>query len=273
MAGTADFPADANQITQLDINIISVADDNEIIYSQTITDINGYLNAAEKKFSYTHKIPKGTPGAINLLKLDFVNSRFIVNAKNVDLTGLGGTVKLELVMPEIGAIISGEADETIVNGRKRIPTRLMRMYQDTLIVTRATAKHNTSPLSDSLSVKGEIAIEDINNTDMNEPNLAAMDVNFIWGDQTFTVRDCNFVAAKTGHKYTCKKIQSDANEGVVTAKFDLDKCTFTLSIKEVNNINTLPDYPDVNFGMNYGIGDSNDFDETADVNLVTRRSY
>jgi hypothetical protein len=35
----------------------------------------------------------------------------------------------------------------------------------------------------------------------------------------------------------------------------------------------LPDYPDVNFGMNYGIGDANDFNETADVNLVTRRSY
>jgi hypothetical protein len=29
----------------------------------------------------------------------------------------------------------------------------------------------------------------------------------------------------------------------------------------------------VNFGMNYGIGDANDFNETADVNLVTRRSY
>jgi hypothetical protein len=273
LAGTADFPTDANQITQLDINIISVADDNEIIYYETITDINAYLNDAENKFSYKHKITKGTAGAIYKLTLDLVKNTFSLMAKNVDLTGLGAPVKLELVMPEIGAIITGEADETIVNGRKRIQTRLMRMYQDTLVVTKAKAKHSTKQLSDKLSIKGEIAVEDINNTDMNEPNLAARDVNFIWGDQTFTLLAGDFVAYKTGHKYKCKKVPSDADEGVVTAKFDLDKCKFTLSIKEVNNINTLPDYPDVNFGMNYGIGDANDFNETADVNLVTRRSY
>jgi hypothetical protein len=273
LAGTADFPTDANQITQLDINIISVADDNEIIYYETITDINAYLNDAENKFSYKHKITKGTAGAIYKLTLDLVKNTFSLMAKNVDLTGLGAPVKLELVMPEIGAIITGEADETIVNGRKRIQTRLMRMYQDTLVVTKAKAKHSTKQLSDKLSIKGEIAVEDINNTDMNEPNLAARDVNFIWGDQTFTLLAGDFVAYKTGHKYKCKKVPSDADEGVVTAKFDLDKCKFTLSIKEVNNINTLPDYPDVNFGMNYGIGDANDFNETADVNLVTHRSY
>ncbi len=272
LAGTADFPVDANQITQLDVNIISV-DDNEIIYNQSITDINAYLNDAENKFSYTHKITSGTAGAIYRLKLDFVNSKFLIYAKKVDLTGLGGNVKLELVMPEIGAIIYGEANETIVNGRKRIHTRLMRMYQDTLVVTKARAIHRTTASSDSLSVKGEIAVEDINNTDMNEPNLAVLDVNFVWGDQTFTVSDGNLVAYKTGHRYKCSKIQSDANDGVVTAKFDLDKCTFTLSVKEVNNINTLPDYPDVNFSINYGIGDANDFNETADVNLATRRSY
>jgi hypothetical protein len=273
LAGTADFPIDANQITQLDINIISVADDNEIIYNQSITDINAYLNAAGNKFSYTHKITKGTAGEIYRLKLDFVNSKFLIYAKKVDLTGLSGNVKLELVMPEIGAVIYGEANETIVNGRKRIPTRLMRMYNDTLIVTKAKATHRTTASSDSLSVKGEIAVEDINNTDMNEPNLVARDVNFIWGDQTFTLREDDFVAYKTGHRYKAKKLQSDANDGVITAKFDLDKCKFTLSVKEVNNIYALPDHPDVNFSINYGIGDDNDFSETADVNLVTRRSY
>jgi hypothetical protein len=273
LAGTADFPTDANQITQLDINIISVADDNEIIYSQTITDINASLNDAENKISYTHKITKGTAGAIYRLKLDFVNSKFSIYAKNVDLTGLGSPVKLELVMPEIGAIITGEANETIANGRKRIHSRLMRMYQDTLVVTKARARHTTRVMSDSLSVKGEIAVEDINNTDMNEPNLAVLDVNFIWGDQTFTLLAGDLVAYKTGHKYKCRKVPSDANEGVITATFDLDKCTFNLSIKEVNNLYALPDYPDVNFCMNYGIGDANNFNETADVNLVTRRSY
>ena len=172
-----------------------------------------------------------------------------------------------------GILRWGDANEAIVNAKKLVPTRLMRMYQDTLIVTKAKARHSTSPLSDSLSIKGEIAVEDINNIDMNEPNLAAMDVNFVWGDHVFSVLSYDFVAAGTGHKYTCKNVQSDANDGVVTAKFDLDKCKFTLSVKEANNLYALSDYPDVNFSMNYGIGDANDFNETADVNLVTKRSY
>jgi glucuronoarabinoxylan endo-1,4-beta-xylanase len=264
---TDDFDPGLDVISQFDVNIIS--SDGNLIYSEA-NDFT-VLSSTTDKVRYSHKIKKGGTGAITSLKFDFNKQTFALKAKNIDLTGLACPFQLNIRLGDY--LLSGEADETIVNGRKRIQTRLMRMYQDTLVVTKAKAKHSTKQLSDKLSIKGEIAVEDINNTDMNEPNLAARDVNFIWGDQTFTLLAGDFVAYKTGHKYKCKKVPSDADEGVVTAKFDLDKCKFTLSIKEVNNINALPDYPDVNFGMNYGIGDANDFNETADVNLVTRRSY
>ncbi|MGA2092599.1 MAG: hypothetical protein ABSH16_04215 [Sedimentisphaerales bacterium] len=272
-SGTAVFPTSREDINHIDVNIIS--EDGNVIYNETI-DFNDHNDVVLKhgKYSYSHKITKTDPnGAITSLKMDFTKdpNTFAIKATNINLTGLACPVQLELIIGD--NIFLGEANEAIVNGKKLIPTRLMRMYQDTLLVTKAKAKHSTKPLSDSLSVTGEIAIEDINNTDMNKPNLAVRDVNFIWGDQTFAVHDGNFVAAKTGHKYTCKKIASDVNVGLVAATFDLDKCTFTMSVKGANNLETLPDYPDVNFSINYGIGDANDFNETADVNLVTRRSY
>ena len=77
-------------------------------------------------------------------------------------------LRLEITMGNY--TLSGDANEAIVNGKKSIPTRLMRTYQDTLIVTKASVKNSTTPSSDSLSVKGDIAVADMN-VDANEPNL------------------------------------------------------------------------------------------------------
>jgi hypothetical protein len=275
ISGTADFPPDANLATQIEVNIISVTDaGNDVVYLETIEDFNGYLNSNGNKINYSYKVPKFHAGAITSLKIDYTKNpkTFSLTASKVDLTGLGGDMRLEFLMSS--CTITGDANEAIVNKKKLIPTRLMRMYDDTLLVTKAKATHKTTKaLSDTLSVTGEIAIEDINNTNMDEPNLVLRDVNFIWGDQTFSVPDHNFVAAKTGHKYTVKKAVSDVNAGLVSATIDFDKCVFTFSVKDANNLQALPDYTDVTFGINYGIGDANDFSETADVNLVTRRSF
>jgi hypothetical protein len=129
----------------------------------------------------------------------------------------------------------------------------MRMYKDTLIVTKAKVKNSTSALSDSLSVSGEIAVEDIAGS-----NLASQDVNVIWGAQTFTIPSSSF-AAKTGHSYKCSKVPVDSN-GLVTATIDLDKCTFAVSIAKAN-INAVSG--DVVFGLRFA-----DFNETDGVNLV-----
>ena len=83
--------------------------------------------------------------------------------------------------------LTGDVNEAIVNGKsKLIPTRLMRMYDDTLVVTRASAKHSTKPFSDSMSAKGDLAVADI------DVNLCNEDVNFIWGEQVFNIPQGRF---------------------------------------------------------------------------------
>ncbi|MGA2093738.1 MAG: glycoside hydrolase family 30 beta sandwich domain-containing protein [Sedimentisphaerales bacterium] len=173
---TDDFDPVLNDISQFDVNIISA--DGNLIYSE----VNDFTvrNSTAGKFQYTHKIPKGGEGAITSLKFDFNKQTFALKTRNIDLTGLACPFHLNVRLGNYW--LSGEVNEPIVNGSKKlIPTRLMRMYQDTLVVTSAKAKHSTKASSDSLSVKGEIAVADMN-LDSNEPNLATKQVVITWGD-------------------------------------------------------------------------------------------
>ena len=133
-----------------------------------------------------------------------------------------------------------------MNGTKTtIPTRLMRMYRDTLIVPpgKTKVKSSAKASSDSLSVTGEIAVEDINATD---PNLYGEPVVISWSSaddtnaQTFTIPMHSFKIPKTGHSY---KLNSKVTPTVapvaepnakVSGTIDLDKCTFTLSITKAD---------------------------------------
>jgi hypothetical protein len=269
----AHITPDFNVVDSLEVSIISLKNpDSNLIYTQTIPfSMSQVVNG---KYAYTYKIPKGGAGAITSLKFDFNKNTFAIQTKNIDLTGLGAPLQLTITMGPY--TLTGTASETIINGSKKlVPTRLMRMFQDTIVVTKAKAKHNsTTALSDSLSVKGEIAVKDIINTDLEEPNLVNVDVNIVWGDQTFTVPKHNFIAAKTGHSYKLNKYATgaanDCNEGQVTAKIDLDKSTFTVSVKNADGLDAGLDDSIVPFGINFG---DDDFNEAADVNLVTRRSH
>ena len=170
--------------------------------------------------------------------------------------------------------LTGTASETIINGsRKLIPTRLMRMFENTLVVTKAKVKHSTTALSDSLSVKGEIAVADIINNDMEEPNLVTVDVNVVWGDHTFTIPAGSFVAAKTGHSYKCSKVLMDVNDcntGLVTANINLDKCTFKVSVKKADGLDIGLNNGIVSFDINFN---NDGFNEAVNVYVVTGRSY
>jgi O-glycosyl hydrolase len=256
------FPLVLDDINQFDVNIISA--DGNVIYAESNTfDV---CDVVRGKFKYTHKIPRGGEGAITSLKFDFNKQTFSIKAKNIALTGLACPFQLNITLG--GYLLTSDVSEAVVNGSKKlIPTRLMRQYKDTLVVTKAKARHSsTKPFSDSLSIKGDIAVVEINDLNMNEPNLAVEDVNIIWGDQTFALLAGDLVAYKTGHRYKCSKVPSDANDGLITAKIDLDKSTFSISVKYADSLYVGPD--DVNVDINF-----TDFNETADVNLVTGRSY
>jgi len=250
ISGTfTNFP-DYNGITEIDVSITSLTDE-EVIYSETL-DCNS-SDIASGKLKYSYKIPKGGDGAITSFTIDFNKKTIALKSKSVDLTGLASPLKLDIACGYY--TLTGEVNEAVINSKKSIPTRLMRTYRDTLVVTKAKAKNSTTALSDTFSVSGEIAVDG----DVEDSNLADQEVNIVWGDQTFTIPAGSLVAAKTGNSYKCSKVTVSGEFGQVTAKFNLDKCTFTVSMKGADLDVTSGD---VAFGINF-----TDFDETADLTL------
>jgi len=263
-SGTISLPADCNDIHSVEVNITSVTDGN-VIYTETLGDFNPTLVNSKGKYTHQAKVSKGRPGKITSLTLDFRKRTFAIKANNLDLTGLACPVQLGFNMG--GYEVSGIADETVVNGSaKLIPVRLMRLYKDTLIVTKAKVKNIAKQSSDSLSVSGNIAVADMN-LDTSEPNLVNEDVVITWGDvndtntQTFTIPAGSFKTSRKGHLYNCSKINpvitpvENANT-MVTASIDLDNCTFTVSIIKAD-ISVVSG--NAKFGLSFA-----DFDETDD---------
>jgi len=154
--------------------------------------------------------------------------------------------------------------------RRYLPV-LCGCIKDTLIVPagKTKVKSSAKASSDSLSVTGEIAVQDINTT---QPNLNNIPVVITWGDkndandvQTFTIPINSFKVPKTGHLYKLNKnVEPNVApiaepNAIVNGTIDLDKCTFALSITKAD-INTVSG--DAKFGIAFG-----DFNETADVTL------
>ncbi|MGD0596362.1 MAG: cellulase family glycosylhydrolase [Sedimentisphaerales bacterium] len=260
LSGTfSNIPIDFSQATSIDVNITSSTNGNQVYY-ESINCNSSRVKGG--KFGYTYKIPQNHRGAITALTIDPIRRTFAITAKNVDLTGLSCPVHLELAMGYY--TLTGDVNETIVNGKSvLIPTRLMRMYDDTLITSNASAKHGTRPFSDSFSAKGYLAVQSIG------VNLHNEDVNFIWGNKVFRVPQGKFTASRTGHLYKCSKVVADTsngNAGLVTASIDIDNATFAVSVSAADSLDVTSDY--IAFGVNFG-----DFNEVDDVNRVTKRSY
>ena len=153
---------------------------------------------------------------------DTKTTKFSFTAKNVDLSGLGCPLTIEI---EIGDYIAEtEVDEVIVNGPKKpIPIKLMMgvknaLRVDSYKVTRGKKKPNT----DQLSVKGGFAVEDTG------VNLAAVDFVVGLAGQTFTIPAGSFTA-KNG-VFTCKNVKLSGGE-IANTSFNLNTCSFTLTIK------------------------------------------
>jgi len=245
----SNIPIDFSETASIDVNITSSTDGGKIYYESIVCNPS---RVKGDKFGY-----KNQPGAITSLTIDPAKRKFTIAAKNVDLTGLACPVHLEMAMGYY--TLTGDVNEVIVNGKNAlIPTRLMRMYDDKLIVSDAVAKHGTKPSSDSLSVKGYLAVEDIS------VNLCNEDVNFIWGDHVFRVPQGKFTAPK-GHLYKCSKVVADTsngNAGVVTASIDIDNATFSVSVSAADSLDVTSNH--IPFRVNFA-----DFNEVA----VTERSH
>jgi hypothetical protein len=265
-SGTLNLPDNVNDINSV-VVVITSTTDGEVIYPETLEFDPTVVNKTGK-YKY-----KGVAGNITSMTLDFRQGKFAIAAKNLDLTGLACPFELKFTLGSNE--IKGNVDETVVNGlTKTIPTRLMRMYKDTLVVTpgKTKVKSLAKPSSDSLSIAGEIAVRDINAT---QPNLHNMPVVITWGDndannvQTFTILADSFKEPTTGRSY---KLNSKINptitpvpdsNTIVSGTIDLDKCTFALSI-------TKADLDTVSGAATFGIAFA-DFNEVNDVNLAWKK--
>jgi len=240
-SGNIVLPDDCNDVTEVVVTLTN--DDDEVIYTETLADFNASVVNSTGKYKYSAKAIKGQAGNITSLKLDFTKGTFLVQAKNINLKGLTAPFELKFGVGTLEQ--KADVDESIINGAsKRIPTRLMRQYDDKLVVTKAVAKHKTTALTDTLNLRGEIAVWDMN-LEANEPNLVNEDVTLTWGDindantRTFIIPAGSFKASKKGHVYKCAKVECDANDGneaFVTATFDLDKCTFFANINKAEDV-------------------------------------
>jgi hypothetical protein len=260
-SGTVVLP-DVNHISDISTVVVTITSttDDYVVYTETLTDFDA--TAVKSKHKYTHK---GQAGKITSVTLDFRKGTFAIAAKNIGLTGLACPFEIKFTMGSNE--LKGNAYEDKVNGTKTIPTRLMRMYKDTLVVTKAKPKASTKASSDSLSVTGEIA--DSNTT---QPNLNNVPVVITWGDrndannvQTFTIPINSFKIPTTGHLYKLNKNITPIVTPVedpntkVSGTIDLDKCTFALSITKAD-LTTVSG--EAKFGISFG-----DFNETDDVTL------
>ena len=155
-----------------------------------------------------------------MLKLDFNKHTFSLQVKNVDLTGLGCPLSVEI---ELGDYYShGQADEKVVNAKKPIPMQLMNGYADRLQVDKIKVKKGKKPSTDSLMVKGTFALE-------NKPS-AIGNVIVTLGSQDFAIAGSSFTTTKNGAE-VCKK--ANVNEGgIANVKFDPIKSSFVIIIKK-----------------------------------------
>jgi hypothetical protein len=126
----------------------------------------------------------------------------------------------------------------------------MMGVKDILRVDKCNVTSGKNPSTDSLSVKGAIAVEDTSVALENEA------VTITLGTQTFTIPKGSFQSKK--NTFTCRNVEI-VEGGIVSAKFDFIKCSFTITIKKAviqSKSGT------VNFGIAFG-----SFNESVEVEL------
>jgi hypothetical protein len=236
MNATADDLSDTN-------NIQVTVDSNDMVNPliQTFPINDQAFKNGKYNYARTENASK------RLFKFDTKTGKFSFMAKNVDLSGLGCPLTIEI---EIGDYTgAAEVNEATVNGPKKpIPIKLMMGVKNALRVDKYKVKRGKKPNTDQLSFRGGFAVAD---TDVN---LAAVDFVVGLAGQTFTILAGSFTE-KNG-VFTCKNIELS---GTANAGLNLNTCVFTLTIKNTK-ITAGPGA--ANFSVEFA-----DFDESVPVVL------
>lgn len=207
-------------VSSIGVDVVAVAEE-AVIYSE---ECGFTWDTVRNRFVWTYRPAKGEAGRITSLVLDFNARTYAIKMTNVDLTGLTCPIRFDITLGSY--LLSGEADEPIVNGNKQIPIRLMQNYRDELRLGRVLARKGRLEATDQLMLTGEIALEHFDTT-----NLTTEDVVLTWGDQTFTIPAGSFTLAVRGNVYSCSRIAVPEG-GEMTCRMDFDRCLFTIRLSK-----------------------------------------
>jgi len=217
-------------------------------------DSNDIVNPCALTFPIngkTFKVKNGTysySGTENKLRKSFTYNvktrKFAFSASNVDLSGLGCPVTIEIEIGDFNA--ADEIDEAVVNGpRVPIPILLMMGVKDVLRVDKCQVKQNNKKAnSDQLSVKGAFAVED---TDANMTDRTSENLVVTLGTQKFTIPKNKLKAAK--RMFSCSNVKVTDPNATAAATFNFNSCAFTLTIKNAEITAGAGDI--VNFGVKF----------------------
>jgi hypothetical protein len=233
MDATAD---DLNNVNSIEVTV----DSNNMLTKCTKTFPVDSVSFRKGKYSYS----KNEDGSRKSFKYDTKTGKFVFTAGNVDLTGLSCPMILRITIGDSAG--AGQAGEAIVNRKKPVPIKLMLGIKNQLRIDSCKVARG----KDKLSIKAAVAVENI------DVNLADVNVAVILDSQTFTIPAGGFIAKK--NKFVCKK--AVVNEGgIATGTYDVNHCSFTLTIKETS-ITAPSGYVDV--GIKFA-----DFNESELVHL------
>jgi len=196
-------------------------------YEETISDF--------VQFGSTY-LYSGTGTGISLMLLNLNQGSFMIMGRSVDLTGLSNPIPVEVKFIDYAGTNSYTA--------RNLSLRFMSGFADFLRIDYALATIN------SLSVRGGIALANPE-TDLNDH-----EITISWGLQLFTIPAGLFREIGTMYLYSDPL---GANGNISFALFDLNRCTFTIMIRNAaidQHSGTVP------FRLQFG-----SFDQTANYSF------
>ncbi len=169
-----------------------------------------------------YKSPKDDSNPVLSFSYDSIKGTMNFSASNADLAGLYCPITLTV---KIGSyFVQTVLNEDIVNGTNPCPLPLVMGLLNSLDVSKFKAKKGSKVDTDSLSISGTFTVDGDFDFDTAKP------VDITLGPDTFSLPGDVF-SEKNG-VYSCKN--ADSGNGLVTAKFDTVKCTYSVEVKNTS---------------------------------------
>jgi len=197
----------------ISIDAEDIPDLNETTYAFPVTD----ATIAKGRYRSPKVKPANKADPLLAFSFDSVKGTMRFSGKNLDLTGLSCPFTVLVQFGDYAAGIQVVADR--VNRGKACPLPLLMGVKDTLSADKVKAKKGKTIGTDSISVSGTFTAAGGFNQ--------ALPVIITLGPDTFTIPGNEFILSNG--RYLCKKV--DSGNGIIMARFDIVKCTYSISIK------------------------------------------